>query len=450
MIYMENQISIFGTDGIRGEVGSEKIHPHFIMKLGWSLGKVLIDEGFNSHVVIGKDTRISGYMLESALEAGLSCAGIDIQLLGPMPTPAIAYLTKTFRASAGIVISASHNPSCDNGIKFFNNNGIKFTPEFEKLIDEKMKLPMDVVPHHYMGKAYRITDAPGRYIEFCKGIIAYDINLNSFKIVLDCANGANYHIAPSVFSELGADLIVINNSPDGRNINQNCGSTSTQGLQESVLNNKADIGISFDGDGDRVIMVDSLGRIVDGDDILLIITKYLHSIGKLKGGVVGTLMTNMGIEKSLNEMGIEFIRAKVGDKNIMKELKSRNWLLGGEESGHIINFKYNQTGDGIVAALQVLASMEHFNKSLSELRDSSKKYPKIIENVPSKNARDILTKPDVKNTINDIQLRHKSRVRIVIRPSGTEPLIRVLVEGMHEKYLQQPFDEIKKVIVGNV
>lgn len=346
----------FGTDGIRGRVGTEKIHPEFIMKLGWALGRVL-NHTEHKKVIIGKDTRISGYMLESALEAGFSAAGVDVRLIGPMPTPAIAYLTQTFRANAGVVISASHNPYQDNGIKFFDANGEKLPDDIELAIEAEMAKPFELQEPHLLGKASRITDANGRYIEFCKSTISSKLRLNGLKIVLDCANGATYKVAPSVFKELGAQVVVIGDKPDGLNINHECGSTHPEHLQAKVLACQADLGIAFDGDGDRVVMVDHQGQLINGDGVLYLIATDRHEQKRLQGGVVGTLMTNMALEVKFKELQIPFIRTNVGDRYVLAELKKNNWVIGGETSGHIVCLDKTTTGDGIIAALQVLAKM---------------------------------------------------------------------------------------------
>jgi len=356
----------FGTDGIRGRVGSQPITPEFILKLGWAVGKVLARQN-GGKVLIGKDTRISGYMFESVLEAGFSAAGIDTHLLGPMPTPAIAYLTRTLRAQAGIVISASHNPYYDNGIKFFSAQGSKLPDDLEIAIERQLELPMTTVDSAALGKAARVVDAPGRYIEFCKSTVASDITLKGLNIVVDCANGAAYHIAPNVFRELGADVVEIGVEPNGLNINMNCGATYPELLKQTVLQKKADLGIALDGDGDRVVMVDHAGNILDGDELLYVIAKHRKKMG-FTGGVVGTVMSNLGFEQALQELNIKFTRVPVGDRYVIAELEKRGWLLGGEPSGHLICREATTTGDGIVTALQVLSAMCYTKKSISNLQ----------------------------------------------------------------------------------
>ena len=366
----------FGTDGIRGRVGTSHVNPEFILKLGWAVGRVLAREG-NSKVLIGKDTRISGYMFESALEAGLAAAGVDIHLLGPMPTPAIAYLTRTLRAQAGIVISASHNPYYDNGIKFFSQSGTKLPDEVELLIEAELNQPLVTVESSKLGKAYRMVDAPGRYIEYCKGTVSQDLTLQDLKIVVDCANGATYHIAPSVFRELGAEVIELSVDPDGLNINAECGATAPEALRKAVLAQGADLGVALDGDGDRVIMVDELGHIHDGDTLLYIIMKHTLAHKKLIGGVVGTVMSNYGLEQASSSLNIPFKRADVGDRYVLEMLQDMQWTLGGESSGHIICRDLTTTGDGIIAALQVLAAMYRAEAPLSVLAGALKKCPQV-------------------------------------------------------------------------
>ncbi|WMS86493.1 phosphoglucosamine mutase [Pleionea litopenaei] len=419
----------FGTDGVRGTVGEYPITPDFALKLGWAVGKVL-GKGHGGKVLIGKDTRISGYMFESALEAGLIAAGVDVLQLGPMPTPGIAYLTRTFRADAGIVISASHNPYNDNGIKFFSEDGFKLPDEVELEIEAMLDQPMQTVGSSELGKARRVEDARGRYIEFCKATIPSSINLSNLKIVLDCAHGATYHIAPEVFSELGAEVVSIGVKPNGLNINQNCGATDTSKLAETVLAEKAHLGIAFDGDGDRVMMVDEKGEQVDGDQLLFIIARDAKKRGKLQGGVVGTLMTNLGMEKALVKYDIPFARAKVGDRYVMEKLKENDWLIGGESSGHVICLNSTTTGDGIVAALQVLAVMAKQQLSLNELKSGMSKYPQTMINVRL-SSRDVrpLEIPEVQDAVKVAERELGDRGRVLLRPSGTEPLIRVMVEG---------------------
>ncbi len=418
----------FGTDGIRGTVGEGVITAEFMLKLGWAVGKVFADKP-NSKVLIGKDTRISGYMFESALEAGLSAAGVNIRLLGPMPTPAIAYLTRTFKAQAGIVISASHNAYPDNGIKFFSQAGVKLADEVELAIERQIEAPMTTVPAESLGKAARITDATGRYIEFCKSTIPAVTDLHEMKIVLDCANGATYQVAPGVFRELNASVIAINAEPDGLNINKDCGSTSPAMLRQRVLDEHADLGIAFDGDGDRVIMVDHKGEIVDGDELLFITAKDRHAVGKLSGGVVGTQMSNLGLELALRDLGIEFCRAKVGDRYVMAELAARDWQLGGETSGHVVCRSVTTTGDGIVAALQVLVALNRAGATLHELKKGMHKFPQKMINVRLQSQRDVLADPGVKAAVAEVEAELGNRGRVLLRPSGTEPVVRVMVEG---------------------
>ena len=415
------QKKYFGTDGIRGRVGESTINPEFVLKLGWAVGSIL---GRGSKVLIGKDTRISGYLLESLLEAGFSSAGVTTNLLGPMPTPAVAYLTRAFRAEAGIVISASHNPYYDNGIKFFSTLGTKFSNEVEAAIETQLERPLRMVDAANLGKARRIDDAAGRYIEFCKSTLGSNRNLNGLKIVLDCANGATYHVAPAVFNELGAEVIEIGTEPDGFNINQNCGSTHPEILAKIVRAESADLGIAFDGDGDRVIMVDHKGEVVTGDELLFIMAKH-----RLKpSGIVGTLMSNLGLELSLNQLGIAFKRTQVGDKYVMEMLKENNWALGGEPSGHIVNLAITTTGDGIISALQVLGAICDTGRNLNELKSEMLKFPQILINVEAKNNQ-WKNHPQVLAAIKHAETNLGDKGRILLRASGTEPVIRVMVEG---------------------
>lgn len=419
----------FGTDGIRGKVGQSVINPEFVTKLGWAAGKVLAGKGTNK-VLIGKDTRISGYMLESALEAGLSAAGLNVGLLGPMPTPAIAYLTKTFRSEAGIVISASHNPYYDNGIKFFSSNGYKLDDEVELAIEAMMDEPMTCVDSDALGKAMRIDDAAGRYIEFCKGCFPSDLSLTGLKIVVDCAHGATYHIAPSVLSELGAEVIEIGTKPNGTNINHQVGATSMRACVEAVKEHEADLGFALDGDGDRIMLVDHEGNVVDGDQIIFIIARDALKSGRLSGGVVGTLMSNLGLEIALSNLGIPFARSKVGDRYVMELLKEKNWLIGGENSGHILNLSTISTGDGIVAGLQVLTAMLRAEKSLKSLLAGMTKFPQKLVNVRYEPAEtDYCVDPDVLASVTEAEAALGDTGRVLLRKSGTEPLIRVMVEA---------------------
>lgn len=421
----------FGTDGIRGKVGEMPITPDFVLKLGWAAGKVLARHG-SKKIIIGKDTRISGYMLESALEAGLAAAGLSASFTGPMPTPAIAYLTRTFRAEAGIVISASHNPFEDNGIKFFSSEGTKLPDEVEEAIELEMEKPLTCVESAELGRASRIVDAAGRYIEFCKGTFPGELSLNGLKIVVDCANGATYHIAPNVMRELGATVISLGVQPDGMNINKECGATDVRALQQRVLETKADIGLAFDGDGDRVMMVDHLGNKVDGDQILYIIAREGLRQGQLRGGVVGTLMSNMGLELALKQLGIPFARAKVGDRYVLEKLQEKGWRLGAENSGHVILLDKTTTGDGIVAGLQVLTAMARNHMTLHDLCSGMKLLPQILVNVRFSGDTNPLESAEVKAVTAEVEKALAGRGRVLLRKSGTEPLIRVMVEGEDE------------------
>lgn len=438
----------FGTDGIRGKVGESIINPEFVTKLGWAAGKVLAGRGTNK-VLIGKDTRISGYMLESALEAGLSAAGINIGLLGPMPTPAIAYLTKTFRSEAGIVISASHNPYYDNGIKFFSSNGHKLDDEIELAIEKQMLAPMTCVESDKLGKASRISDAAGRYIEYCKGTFPSELSLSGMKIVVDCAHGATYHIAPNVLSELGANVIEIGTDPDGLNINHKVGATSLKTTIETVKKHKADLGFALDGDGDRIMMVDEKGGVVDGDQIIFIIARDALRAGKLNGGVVGTKMSNLGMQLALEQLGVPFERADVGDRYVMELLMKKGWCIGGENSGHVLNLNFASTGDGIVAGLQVLAALLRANLSLSALNSGFIKFPQRLINVKFKNSeKDPLLDDRVIDAVEKAEKSMAENGRVLLRKSGTEPLIRVMVEAKSEKdsdkWAEYIAEEVKK------
>ncbi|WP_054688239.1 phosphoglucosamine mutase [Pantoea stewartii] len=421
----------FGTDGIRGKVGESPITPDFVLKLGWAAGKVLARHG-SKKIIIGKDTRISGYMLESALEAGLAAAGLSAAFTGPMPTPAIAYLTRTFRAEAGIVISASHNPFDDNGIKFFSAEGTKLPDDVEEAIELEMEKPLTCVESAQLGRASRIVDAAGRYIEFCKGTFPSELSLSGLKIVVDCANGATYHIAPNVLRELGATVIAVGVQPDGMNINKACGATNLRMLQERVLAEKADIGLAYDGDGDRIMMVDHLGKKVDGDQILYIIAREGLRQGQLRGGVVGTLMSNMGLELALKQLGIPFVRAKVGDRYVLEKMQEKGWRLGAENSGHVILLDKIATGDGIVASLQVLTAMVRNHMSLHDLCTGMKMLPQVLVNVRFAGEHDPLESDAVKAVAEDVEKALAGKGRVLLRKSGTEPLIRVMVEGEDE------------------
>jgi phosphoglucosamine mutase len=418
----------FGTDGIRGAVGAFPTTAEFMLKLGWAAGKVLIAEGCNK-VLIGKDTRISGYMFESALEAGLSAAGVNIALLGPMPTPAIAYLTRTLNACAGIVISASHNPYYDNGVKFFSRDGMKLPDAVEYKIEATLAKAMDTAESGRLGKAERVHDAAGRYIEFCKGTVSRGMDFSGLKFVVDCANGATYHVAPSVFSELGATVVPMSVSPNGLNINLDCGSTKPQALQAAVRAHGADLGIAFDGDGDRVIMIDHRGEIVDGDELLFIIARDHVRRGHATQAVVGTLMTNLGLEVALGEIGLALHRTKVGDRYVMERLLEDHLVLGGETSGHVICLDKTTTGDGIVSALQVLAAMIRADADLHTLKSGMTKYPQSIINVPLPSKIDLSHCVPVQDAVRAAEAALGDKGRVLLRPSGTEPVVRVMVEG---------------------
>ncbi|OCF97759.1 phosphoglucosamine mutase [Gilliamella apicola] len=435
----------FGTDGIRGKVGEYPITPDFALKLGWAAGRVLAKDGVKK-VIIGKDTRISGYMLESALEAGFASAGVAAAFTGPMPTPAIAYLTRTFRADAGVVISASHNPFYDNGIKFFSNEGRKLDDAIELEIEAQLEKEIDCVESKQLGRASRITDAAGRYIEFCKSTFDHDLSLSGLKIVVDCANGATYHIAPKVLRELGAKVIKIGCDPDGVNINENCGATDVKALTERVISEKANLGFALDGDGDRIIMVDHKGNKIDGDLIIYIIAREALRQGQLKGGVVGTLMSNMGLEIALKNLGIPFVRAKVGDRYVLEMLVEKNWRLGAENSGHVLLLDKTTTGDGIVAGLQVLAAMVRNNMSLADLCSGMTMLPQILINVRFSGKDDPLMNPEVKSAIAQAEQQLSNNGRVLIRKSGTEPLIRVMVEGSNQSQVQQLAEQIADAV----
>jgi phosphoglucosamine mutase len=408
------------------------------MKLGWAAGRVLAKKG-NGPVLVGKDTRISGYMFESALEAGLSAAGVDIRLLGPMPTPGIAYLTKSTRAQAGIVISASHNPFYDNGIKFFAGDGTKLPDQVEHEIEYELNLPMETVHSRHLGRARRITDAPRRYIEFCKSKVE-DVDFNGLRIVVDCANGATYHIAPKVFEELGAEVISHAATPDGLNINDECGATSPEALQKLVKESRADLGIALDGDGDRLIMIDHEGNLLDGDDILYVIAQLQKD--KLNGAVVGTVMSNLGLEHAIKDLDLNFFRAAVGDRYVMDLLRKEKLILGGETSGHIINLDLATTGDGIIAALQVLEEMVISGMKLSELVGDITKFPQIMKNVKLSKKIDIASNDDINNAVKDVEQALGDSGRVVLRPSGTEPLVRVMVEGEQQQQVEMLVDQL--------
>lgn len=424
----------FGTDGIRGLVGQAPITPEFALKLGWAAGKVLAKQGTRK-ILIGKDTRISGYMLECALEAGLSAAGLDVAFMGPMPTPAVAYLTRTFRAEAGIVISASHNPYHDNGIKFFSADGTKLPDAVELAIEAQLEKELTCVESAELGKAVRIDDAAGRYIEYCKSTFPSQASLKGLKIVLDCAHGATYHIAPNVFKELGAEVIAIGVSPNGLNINDGCGATAPEALAARVLAEKADLGVAYDGDGDRLMMVDHTGYVIDGDEVLYMIAREALRNGELKGGVVGTLMSNMGLELAFKSLGIPFARSAVGDRYVVEMLLEKGWRIGGENSGHIISLDHTTTGDGIVSSLLVLAALIQSGLTLKELRSGMSKFPQVLVNVRFSGDSDPLLAASVQQAVKDVEQELADRGRVLLRKSGTEPLIRVMVEGEEKTHV---------------
>lgn len=436
----------FGTDGIRGRVGDSPVTADFMLRLGRAAGKVLAD-GDSRMVVIGKDTRISGYMFESALEAGLATAGANVALLGPMPTPAIAYLTRTLHACAGIVISASHNPFYDNGIKFFSAEGEKLPDETERAIEEELEQPFTTVSSEKMGKAARIDDAAGRYIEFCKGTIPFEVSLRGLKIVVDCANGATYRVAPAVFEELGAKVITVGTEPDGLNINDNCGSTYPEFVSQAVLKHGADIGIALDGDGDRVVMVDARGEIANGDELLYVLAAARQDMGLLQGGVIGTVMSNFGLELALKKRNIPFLRAPVGDRHVHKQLVSNGWTLGGEASGHLLCLDRTSTGDGIISALQVLEVMVTKGMGLAELTADVQKLPQVMINVPiSGTVTDLEGSATIKDAVTNIESQLGDTGRVILRPSGTEPLIRVTLEGSDESQVKSFAAELAELV----
>lgn len=437
----------FGTDGVRGEVGGPTINPEFALRLGYAAGQVLAAqyEGTGRPtVVIGKDTRISGYMLESALEAGLSAAGIDVLLAGPVPTPAVAYLTRTLRLTAGIVISASHNPYYDNGIKFFSAQGTKLPDEIELKIEQAIDQPMHWVKSEFLGRARRLADSAGRYIEFCKSAFPNDLNLNGLKIVVDAAHGAAYNIAPHVFRELGAEVVAVGVQPDGFNINQEVGATYPEKLAEEVRKHGADLGIALDGDADRLQMVDSQGRIYNGDELLyLIVADHLQT--QPVKGVVGTLMTNLGFEKKMQELGVEFARAKVGDRYVLELMQQNGWVFGGESSGHLLCLDWHTTGDGIIAALQVLTALCHSGKSLPELMEGLKMYPQIMVNVPLQAGQDWKNHAGLQQATREVEQMLGDRGRVLIRASGTEPKLRLMVEAEQADLAQAGIDTLLAV-----
>ncbi|MEQ3636600.1 phosphoglucosamine mutase [Alcanivorax sp.] len=434
----------FGTDGVRGTVGEFPITPDFVLKLGWAAGKVLAARG-GSKILIGKDTRISGYMFESALEAGISAAGVDVRLLGPLPTPGIAYLTRTLSAQAGIVISASHNPYTDNGIKFFGADGRKLNDEIELEIERLLDEQMTVVSTDQIGKVRRIDDARGRYIEFCKST-APGLNLNGMKIVVDTANGAAYHIAPDVFEELGATVVPLANRPDGFNINRDCGSTHPEALQRKVLEEKADLGVALDGDADRLLMVDHAGNLVDGDQLLFVVARDRKESGVKMDGVVGTLMSNFGLELALQAEGIEFVRANVGDRYVMEQLDKRGWSIGGESSGHLVCLDCTTTGDGTVSALQVLAALSRRKQGLAESVADVAMLPQKMINVRGPNREGFMENGDVQAAMAEVEEKLAGNGRILLRPSGTEPLVRVMIEGKDADRVESLCRELAEVV----
>ena len=442
----------FGTDGIRGKVGEHPITPEFVMRLGYAAGRVFVGlqgnlaKGARPAVLIGKDTRISGYMFEAALEAGLAAAGVDILLTGPIPTPAVAYLTRALRAQAGIVISASHNPYDDNGIKFFSSEGTKLPDDVEFAIEAALEKPMEVMSSANLGKARRIDDAAGRYIEFCKSTFPNHMDLRGLKIVLDCAHGATYHVAPDVFHELGAEVVCIGNQPNGLNINEKVGSTHPEALQKAVLEFNADLGIAFDGDGDRVMMVDEHGKLLDGDQLLYVIAMGLYAKGKLKGGVAGTLMTNLALEHAFGRHQIPFGRAKVGDRYVLEMLQTKNWKLGGENSGHILTLDKHTSGDAIISALQVLQSLREGGKTLAQLGADLVLYPQVLINVKTAKKIDLANHAAIQAAVSDAENQLNGSGRVLLRASGTEPKIRVMVEGQDATLVQMLAEKIAAVV----
>ena len=437
----------FGTDGIRGPVGTPPITADFVLKLGWAAGKTFSPSG-GGNILIGKDTRISGYLFESALEAGLASAGVHVTMLGPMPTPAVAYLTRAVSADAGIVISASHNPFSDNGIKFFSSEGRKLPDEVELEIERLIDEPMTTVASADLGKADRMNDAVGRYVEFCKTTFPKSLNLKQMKLVVDCAHGATYKIAPAVFQELGAQVIAIGCSPDGLNINEGFGATSPEALAERVIQEGADLGIALDGDGDRLVMVDHLGEVVDGDELLLIIALHQQAKGLLTGGVVGTLMSNLGLEVALKDRGIAFARAQVGDRYVVAKLLQEGWHLGGEGSGHILCLDRATTGDGVVSALQVLRAITDQGKTLAELKTAMTKFPQVMINVPANSAK-VMENNAVQSAVRDVDAVLGDKGRVLLRPSGTEPLIRVMVEGEDAPQVKRLAAQLAAVVAAS-
>lgn len=444
-VRMGKQRRYFGTDGIRGKVGTPPITPEFVMKLGWAAGRVLA-RGGGGKVLIGKDTRISGYMFESALEAGLSAAGVDVRLLGPMPTPAVAYLTQTLHAQAGIVISASHNPYDDNGIKFFSANGTKLPDEVELAIEAEMECEMQTVESRDLGKAERLDDAGGRYIEVCKRSVPLSFRLKGLRLIIDCAHGATYHVAPNVFHELGADVITIGTNPNGLNINDGVGATALSALQTAVLDNDADLGIALDGDGDRVQMVDHAGEVVDGDELLYVIAESRRQADTLGEAVVGTVMTNLGLEEALRQHEITLKRAQVGDRYVLELMQEGGWTLGGETSGHIICLDRMSTGDGIIAALQVLAALDRVDMPLNQLKRGMTKHPQVIVNVRMPKPVETESMMELESAVDAAESELGGTGRVVLRPSGTEPVLRVMVEGRDRRQVNSVATELAGVV----
>ncbi len=439
----------FGTDGIRGRVGEKPITADFFLKLGWAVGSVLAQKTPHASVIIGKDTRISGYMFESALEAGFLSAGVDVGLLGPMPTPAIAYLTQTYNATAGVVISASHNHFQDNGVKFFSAKGFKFSNEDQKKIEQKLSQPMLSVSSENIGKAIRHQQSLDKYVDFCKSSFESSLNLSTLSIVIDCANGASYHIAERVFLELGAKVVAINNTPDGFNINKNCGATHTQHLRQTVLENKFDLGIAFDGDGDRLMMIDSKGELVDGDELVFIIAKFWQTHDRLTNNkVVGTQMTNLGMRHGYRNLGIDFIEAGVGDRFVLEKMQAFGAVLGGESSGHIICLNKTTSGDGIIAALQVLEVLVKCNKTLVELKSRVEKYPQVLINVKTTDKINLKKNKALQQAQFEVE-ETLGEGRVLIRPSGTEPLIRIMVEGRDLTIIQKSAQKLADIVKNN-
>lgn len=436
-------MSYFGTDGIRGCFGEMPITPEFVMKLGFAAGKVFSEKGHSKSVLIGKDTRLSGYVLESALQAGFNAAGVDVYLLGPLPTPAIAHLTRSFHADAGVVISASHNPFFDNGVKFFSYKGTKLDDSTQKAIETELLKDIEISNPEQLGKSYRVDDAKGRYIEFCKGSFPYRLSLRGLKIVIDCANGSGYSVGPRVLHELGAEVIAIHNTPNGKNINENCGSTHPESLQAAVREHKADVGIALDGDGDRIIMVDEAGQLVSGDHMLYILATQADSKAQ---GVVGTLMSNMGLELALKSLSIDFQRANVGDRYVMAMLHERGWTLGGEQSGHILCLDKSSTGDAIISGLQVLAVMKQSGKSLSQLCEGLTILPQSLVNVRLEEMKDPYKNPELVKTFEQAQEKLTGRGRLLIRKSGTEPVIRVMIESETQAECDQLANELADAV----